>query len=42
MQIDAEGIAATPANSHYNEQLIEAARQSILNGGVTVSTGSLL
>lgn len=38
--IDREGIAATPANSHYNEQLIEAARHSILNGGVTVSVGS--
>jgi D-galacturonate reductase len=36
-EIDREGIAATPANSHYNEQVIEAARHSILNGGVTVS-----
>ena len=36
-EIDREGIAATPANSHYNEQVIEAARRSILNGGVTVS-----
>jgi predicted dehydrogenase len=36
-EIDAEGIAATPANSSYNEQVIEAARQSILNGGATVS-----
>jgi hypothetical protein len=39
-EIDREGIAATPANSHYNEQVIEAARRSILNGGVTVSVGS--
>jgi D-galacturonate reductase len=36
-EIDREGIAATPANSHYNEQVIEAARRSILNGGITVS-----
>jgi predicted dehydrogenase len=36
-QIDAEGIAATPANSRYNEQVIEAARRSILNGGATVT-----
>jgi hypothetical protein len=39
-EIDREGIAATPANSHYNEQVIEAARRSILNGGATVSVGS--
>ncbi len=38
--IDREGIAATPANSRYNEQVIEAARRSILTGGVTVSVGS--
>jgi D-galacturonate reductase len=37
--IDREGIAATPANSRYNEQVIEAARQSILNGGRVVSMG---
>jgi D-galacturonate reductase len=35
--IDREGIAATPANSRYNEQVIEAARRSILNGGSLVS-----
>ena len=35
--ITSEGIAATPANSRYNEQVIEAARKSILNGGATVS-----
>jgi D-galacturonate reductase len=39
-EIDREGIAATPANSHYNEQVIEAARHSILNGGITVSVGN--
>ncbi|HTA69248.1 MAG TPA: Gfo/Idh/MocA family oxidoreductase [Bryobacteraceae bacterium] len=35
--IDHEGIAATPANSRYNEEVIEAARESILNGGCVVS-----
>jgi D-galacturonate reductase len=34
-EIDREGIAATPANSRYNEQVIEAARRSILDGGTT-------
>ena len=32
-QVDAAGIMATPVNSSYNEQVIEAARQSILDGG---------
>jgi len=32
-EIDALGIMATPANSSYNELVIEAGRQSILNGG---------
>jgi hypothetical protein len=32
-EFDAQGIMATPANSGYNEQVIEAARESILNGG---------
>jgi D-galacturonate reductase len=32
-QIDAAGVMATPANSAYNEQVIEAARESILNCG---------
>ena len=32
-EIDAQGIMATPANSSFNEQVIEAARESILNGG---------
>lgn len=31
-RIDLQGIAATPANSRYNELLIEAARESILKG----------
>jgi predicted dehydrogenase len=35
-QIDAAGIMATPANSSYNERVIEAGRESILNGGKTV------
>jgi len=38
-EIDREGIAATPVNSHYNERVIEAARHSILNSGVMVSVG---
>ncbi|MHC4430229.1 MAG: Gfo/Idh/MocA family protein [Planctomycetota bacterium] len=32
-QFDEEGIMATPANSSYNELVIEAGRLSILNGG---------
>jgi D-galacturonate reductase len=35
--IDAEGILATPANSRYNEKVIEAARKSIMNGGAEVA-----
>jgi predicted dehydrogenase len=35
-EIDAAGVMATPANSAYNEQVIEAARESILNGGRVV------
>ena len=35
-EIDAAGVMATPANSSYNEQVIGAARESILNGGRTV------
>lgn len=34
--IDQTGLIATPANSFYNEQVIEAGRESILNGGQTV------
>ena len=32
-QIDAAGVLATPANSRFNELVIEAGRQSILNDG---------
>jgi predicted dehydrogenase len=38
-EIDAQGIMATPANSSYNEQVIEAARESILNRGREVKIG---
>lgn len=38
-ELDAQGIMATPANNAYNERLIEAARRSILNGGVQVDVG---
>ncbi|HEX4593216.1 MAG TPA: Gfo/Idh/MocA family oxidoreductase [Bryobacteraceae bacterium] len=38
--IDREAIVATPANSSYNEQVIEAARRSIRNGGAPVSVSS--
>jgi predicted dehydrogenase len=34
--LDSEGLLATPANSSYNERLLEAGRESILNGGVQV------
>jgi predicted dehydrogenase len=33
MELDAAGLLATPANSSYNELVIEAARESILHGG---------
>jgi predicted dehydrogenase len=39
-QIDAAGIMATPANSAYNELVIEAARQSIANQGRMVEIAS--
>jgi hypothetical protein len=32
-EIDRAGILATPANSSYNERVIEAGRESIRNGG---------
>ena len=38
--IDRAGILATPANSHYNEQVIEAGRRSILSGGQTIEIQS--
>ena len=39
-EIDAAGIIATPANSSYNERVIEAARESIVNGGREVRCGA--
>src|SRR6266851_3954608 len=36
-QIDEDGIMATPANSSYNELVIEAGRASILSGGREVA-----
>jgi len=41
-QLDAEGIMATPANSAYNELVVEAGRLSIMNGGreVVIEYGS--
>jgi D-galacturonate reductase len=38
-EIDQAGVMATPANSSYNERVIEAGRESILNGGKTVAIG---
>jgi hypothetical protein len=38
-EIDRAGIIATPANSSYNEKVIEAARESIQNGGKEVRVG---
>lgn len=35
-EIDAAGIAATPRNSRYNEQVVEAARHSIAAGGALI------
>ena len=35
--IDEQGLLATPANSRYNELVLEAARESILNGGKQVT-----
>jgi predicted dehydrogenase len=35
-ELDRAGIMATPANSSYNELVIEAARESILAGGKTI------
>ena len=39
--IDEAGIAATPANSSFNEGVIEAGRVSILNGGRMVEIAGL-
>jgi len=38
-EIDRAGILATPGNSAYNEKVIEAARESIQNGGREVRCG---
>ena len=35
-KIDGEGVVATPANSYYNELVMEAGRLSIVNGGKPV------
>lgn len=35
--LDERGILATPANSRYNEAVVEAGRESILNGGREVA-----
>ncbi len=44
-QLDAQGIMATPANSSYNELVVEAARMSILNNArevqIDYETGSV-
>jgi arginine/ornithine N-succinyltransferase beta subunit len=37
-EIDDAGVIATPANSAYNEAVVEAGRVSILNGGKLVET----
>jgi D-galacturonate reductase len=37
--VDEHGIIATPANSAVNEQVVEAARESILSDGTTVKIG---
>ena len=36
-QVDSQGLIATPANSRYNELIIEAARESIQHGGTQVT-----
>ncbi len=38
--IDDQGLIATPANSRYNEAVIEAARRSILNNGELVEVSA--
>ena len=35
-EVDAQGLFATPLNSNYNELVLEAARESILNDGINV------
>jgi len=36
-ELDEAGVMATPANSYYNELVVEAGRQSILSGGREVA-----
>jgi predicted dehydrogenase len=36
-RLDEEGVLATPANSRFNEAVVEAGRESILNGGREVA-----
>lgn len=38
-RLDSDGILATPRNSRYNEFVVEAGRESILNGGREVAVG---
>lgn len=40
-EIDAAGLIATPANSRYNEAVIEAARQSIQSNGALVACAAV-
>jgi hypothetical protein len=40
-QWDEAGIMATPANSRYNEAVVEAARESIAKGGALVDVKRL-
>ena len=36
-RLDAIGVMATPANSRYNESVVEAGRASILAGGTEIA-----
>jgi hypothetical protein len=36
LELDAAGVMATPANSRFNEAVLEAGRESILAGGKEV------
>jgi hypothetical protein len=40
IKLDEQEILATPRNSRYNEAVVEAGRQSILNGGREVEVRS--
>ena len=39
-KLDDQGVLATPRNSRFNELVVEAGRESILNDGRTVSIRS--